>query len=50
MTRDARLIATVRREAERIVAADPQLREHRALASTIVERLDEESQAFLERA
>ena len=50
VTRDARLIATVRREAERIVAADPQLREHRALASTIVERLDEESQAFLERA
>ena len=45
VTRDARLIATVRR-----VAADPQLREHRALASTIVERLDEESQAFLERA
>ena len=50
VTRDAHLIATVRREAERIVAADPQLREHRALASTIVERLDEESQAFLERA
>jgi len=50
VTRDARLIATVRREAERIVAADPQLREHWALASTIVERLDEESQAFLERA
>jgi len=50
VTRDARLIATVRREAERIVAADPQLCEHRALASTIVERLDEESQAFLERA
>ena len=50
VTRDARLIATARREAERIVAADPQLREHRALASTIVERLDEESQAFLERA
>ncbi len=50
VTRDARLIATARREAERIVAADPQLREHRALASTIVERLDEEAQAFLERA
>ena len=50
VTRDARLIAAARREAERIVAADPQLREHRALASTIVERLDEEAQAFLERA
>lgn len=50
VTRDARLIATARREAERIVAADPQLREHRALASTIVERLDEEAQAYLERA
>ncbi|WP_296535104.1 ATP-dependent DNA helicase RecG [uncultured Actinomyces sp.] len=50
VTRDARLIATARREAERIVADDPQLREHRALAAAIVERLDEESQAFLERA
>ena len=50
VTRDARLIATARREAERIVTADPQLREHRALASAIVERLDEESQAFLARA
>ena len=50
VTRDARLIATARREAERIVADDPQLREHRALAAAIVERLDEEAQAFLERA
>ena len=50
VTRDARLIATARRQAERIVAADPQLSEHRALAAAIVERLDEESQAFLERA
>ena len=50
VTRDARLIATARRQAERIVATDPQLREHRALAAAIVERLDEESQAFLERA
>ena len=50
VTRDARLIATARRQAERIVAADPQLSGHRALAAAIVERLDEESQAFLERA
>ena len=50
VTRDARLIATARRQAEQIVATDPQLREHRALAAAIVERLDEESQAFLERA
>ena len=50
VTRDAPLIATARRQAERIVAADPQLSEHRALAAAIVERLDEESQAFLERA
>ena len=50
VTRDAHLIATARRQAERIVAADPQLSEHRALAAAIVERLDEESQAFLERA
>ena len=50
VTRDARLIATARRQAERIVAADPQLSDHRALAAAIVERLDEEAQAFLERA
>ncbi|WP_315582939.1 ATP-dependent DNA helicase RecG [Actinomyces viscosus] len=50
VTRDARLIATARHQAEQIVAADPDLREHRALAAAIVERLDEESQAFLERA
>ena len=50
VTRDARLITTARRQAERIVAADPQLSDHRALAAAIVERLDEESQAFLERA
>ena len=50
VTRDARLIAAARRQAEQIVAEDPQLREHRALAAAIVERLDEESRAFLERA
>ena len=50
VTRDARLITTARRQAERIVDDDPQLREHRALAAAIVERLDEEAQAFLERA
>ena len=50
VTRDARLIATARRQAEQIVATDPQLSDHRALAAAIVERLDEESQAFLERA
>lgn len=50
VTRDARLIATARSQAERIVAADPQLREHRALAAAIAERLDEESRAFLERS
>ena len=50
VTRDARLIAAARSQAERIVAADPQLREHRALAAAIAERLDEESRAFLERA
>ena len=50
VTRDARLIATARRQAERIVDDDPQLRAHRDLAAAIVERLDEEAQAFLERA
>ena len=32
------------------IAADPQLREHRALAAAIAQRLDEEAQAFLERS
>ncbi|BDA65223.1 ATP-dependent DNA helicase RecG [Actinomyces capricornis] len=50
VTRDAELIATARRQAERIVAADPELHEHRALAAAIAERLDEESQAYLERS
>jgi len=33
-----------------VIAADPQLREHRALAAAIAQRLDEEAQAFLERS
>jgi len=36
--------------AEAVIAADPQLREHRALAAAIAQRLDEEAQAFLERS
>ncbi|RRD29772.1 ATP-dependent DNA helicase RecG [Actinomyces bowdenii] len=50
VTRDAELIATARRQAERIVADDPGLDEHRALAAAIADRLDEESQAYLERS
>lgn len=50
VTRDARLIARARREAEQIVAEDPDLRQHRALAAAIADRLDEESQAYLARS
>ena len=50
VTRDARLIARARREAEQIVAVDPELRQHRALAAAIADRLDEESQAYLARS
>ena len=49
VTRDRRVIEAARGEAEEIVAADPRLTDHRALAAAIVERLDEESQAYLER-
>ena len=49
VTRDRRVIEAACGEAEEIVAADPRLTDHRALAAAIVERLDEESQAYLER-
>nr|WP_328705716.1 ATP-dependent DNA helicase RecG [Actinomyces trachealis] len=48
--RDAKLIARARQEATEVVAADPKLVGHRALAAAIADRIDEESQAFLERA
>nr|WP_111835581.1 ATP-dependent DNA helicase RecG [Actinomyces bovis] len=48
--RDAALIARARQEASDVVAADPWLRRHRALAVAIADRLDEESQAYLERS
>ncbi|QQM68387.1 ATP-dependent DNA helicase RecG [Actinomyces weissii] len=47
--RDAALIARARQEATEVVSADPLLQGHRALAAAIAYRLDEESQAFLER-
>ena len=50
VTRHRKVIEAARGEAEAIVAADPQLRRHRVLAAAIARRLDEESQAFLERA
>ena len=50
VSRDASLIARVRGQAEELVAADPELRGHRALAAAIASRLDEESQAYLERS
>lgn len=48
--RDAGLIAQARREATAVVSADPGLKDHRELAAAIADRLDEESQAFLERS
>ena len=50
VTRDRDVIERARGEAEAVIAADPQLREHRALAAVIAQRLDEEAQAFLERS
>jgi len=50
VTRDRDVIERARGEAEAVIAADPQLREHRALAAAIAQRLDEEAQAFLERS
>lgn len=50
VTKDGRLIERARQEAEAVVAQDPGLAEHRDLAAAIADRLDEESQAYLERA
>ncbi|MGK2348769.1 ATP-dependent DNA helicase RecG [Actinomyces sp. W5033] len=50
VTRDARLIEQARQEAEAVIAQDPRLEQHPDLAAAIAERLDEESQAYLERA
>ena len=50
VTRDGDVIAQARVEAEAVIAVDPELREHRALAAAIADRLDEESEAFLDRA
>lgn len=48
--RDAALIARARQEASDVLAADPQLHGHRALAAAIADRLDAQSQAYLERS
>lgn len=50
VTRDGDVIARARAEAEAVIAVDPELRDHRALAAAIADRLDEESEAFLDRA
>jgi len=50
VTRDRGVIEAARGEAEDIIAADPDLEDHPALAAAIADRLDEESQAYLERA
>ena len=50
VTRDGDVIAQARVEAEAVIAVDPELRDHRALAAAIADRLDAESEAFLDRA
>ena len=50
VTRDGDVIAQARVEAEAVIAVDPELKDHRALAAAIADRLDEESEAFLDRA
>ena len=47
---DAALIERARSQAEAIIAADPGLARHRALAAAIADRLDDEAQAYLERS
>ncbi|MCL3790180.1 ATP-dependent DNA helicase RecG [Actinomyces sp. 187325] len=49
VTRDARVIEQARGEAEAVIARDPRLEQHPDLAAAITERLDEESQAYLEK-
>ncbi|WP_366181565.1 ATP-dependent DNA helicase RecG [Actinomyces timonensis] len=48
--RDAALIERARAQGEAIIAADPALAEHRALAAAIADRLDDEARAYLERS
>ena len=50
VTRDGDVIAQARVEAEAVIAVDPELKDHRALAAAIADRLDAESEAFLDRA
>jgi len=47
---DGELIATAREDAIAIIAADPELAAHPALAAAIARRVDEEAGAFLTRA
>ncbi len=49
LTRDVEVIEKARDEAFAVVAEDPGLAEHPALADAVAERLDEEQAAFLER-
>ena len=49
LLRDEDLVAAAHDDAFAVVAADPTLAEHPALAAAVAERLDEEQAAFLER-
>nr|WP_242496559.1 ATP-dependent DNA helicase RecG [Xylanimonas protaetiae] len=50
VVKDADLIEEARRESAAVVAADPDLADHPALAAAIADQLDAEQEEFLERA
>ncbi|MCW2611083.1 MAG: ATP-dependent helicase RecG [Actinomycetota bacterium] len=49
LLRDVELIETAREEASRLVAADPDLRDHPALAATVAAMVDAERAEYLEK-
>ncbi len=49
LLRDEDLLLAARQEAQEIVAADPDLRQHPELAAVLARRLDEERAAYLEK-
>ncbi|MFV3577850.1 hypothetical protein ACNJFI_21295, partial [Mycobacterium tuberculosis] len=50
VVKDADVIETARADAAEVVAQDPDLADHPALAAAIREQLDPEREEFLERA
>jgi ATP-dependent DNA helicase RecG len=50
LLRDEELIARAREEAERVIAADPRLREHQGLAEMVAELVSDERAEYLEKS